>query len=407
MHPCAASIWRTFQNSNKKHLFLTGSRGSGKTTLLRQLEQLILRDTAVADSLRVGADRPLPGITTVLKPRHRVLLTENRTGSCAVIGIYPGERSPQCDNSAAGNRMQPVSDGFYSLGIPALQRCRESDSTWVSVDELGYLESSCLSFLEAFHNLLAHKQVLAVLRSQNLPYLDALRAEEDAFVVDLDRPWLPVGCIIMASGLGKRFGSNKLLADFCGKPLIARILELTADVPFSRRLVVTRHEAVAALCRRESVDVLVHDLPRRSDTVRLGVEALQSEESFSASGSETAGHAADGTSVPLSGLLFLPADQPLVTRESLETLLLSFSRSPKGIYRLGYHGRAGSPVLFGSEYFEELKSLPAGCGGGFLAKKYPGQVHSIPVREEAELDDIDTPEDLKYLAECFTQRQTH
>ena len=29
----------------------------------------------------------------------------------------------------------------------------------------------------------------------------------------------PVGCVIMASGLARRFGSNKLLADFGGRPL--------------------------------------------------------------------------------------------------------------------------------------------------------------------------------------------
>ena len=39
---------------------------------------------------------------------------------------------------------------------------------------------------------------------------------------------LPVGCVIMASGLARRFGSNKLLADFGGRPLLCRALEVTA-----------------------------------------------------------------------------------------------------------------------------------------------------------------------------------
>ena len=41
---------------------------------------------------------------------------------------------------------------------------------------------------------------------------------------------LPVGCVIMASGLARRFGSNKLLADFGGRPLLCRALEVTANV---------------------------------------------------------------------------------------------------------------------------------------------------------------------------------
>ena len=40
----------------------------------------------------------------------------------------------------------------------------------------------------------------------------------------------PVGCVIMASGLARRFGSNKLLADFGGRPLLCRALEVTANV---------------------------------------------------------------------------------------------------------------------------------------------------------------------------------
>ena len=39
-----------------------------------------------------------------------------------------------------------------------------------------------------------------------------------------------VGCVIMASGLARRFGSNKLLADFGGRPLLCRALEVTANV---------------------------------------------------------------------------------------------------------------------------------------------------------------------------------
>ena len=63
----------------------------------------------------------------------------------------------------------------------------------------------------------------------------------------------PVGCVIMASGLGKRFGGNKLMADFHGKPLLQSALEAT-DGLFAKRVVVTRHESVAALCREQNVD---------------------------------------------------------------------------------------------------------------------------------------------------------
>lgn len=51
-----------------------------------------------------------------------------------------------------------------------------------------------------------------------------------------------IACIIMASGLGKRFGSNKLMASFHGAPLIHSVLDVTGSVP--------------ALCRSSRCDAL-------------------------------------------------------------------------------------------------------------------------------------------------------
>ena len=81
------------------------------------------------------------------------------------------------------------------------------------------------------------------------------------------------GCVIMASGMSKRFGSNKLMADFHGKPMILRALQASEGLK-ARRVVVTRHREVAQLCEDLGVDVLLHDMPHRSDTVRLGLEFL-------------------------------------------------------------------------------------------------------------------------------------
>lgn len=81
-----------------------------------------------------------------------------------------------------------------------------------------------------------------------------------------------VGAIIMASGLAQRFGSNKLLADFGGEPMLCRALAATAGI--APRLVVTRSEEVHRLCTALDVPVLLHALPHRSDTVRLGLSAL-------------------------------------------------------------------------------------------------------------------------------------
>lgn len=183
------------------------------------------------------------------------------------------------------------------------------------------------------------------------------------------------GCVIMASGMGTRFGGNKLMADFRGEPMILRALEATEGL-FAKRVVVTRHDDVAALCKEKNIPVVLHDLPGRNDTVYLGLEAL-------------------GGDIP--GCLFCPGDQPLLRRESVAAMVSLAAREPDKILRLSYGDRAGTPVLFPKGYFEELKALPSGKGGSTVIKKYPEQVRTVPARDETELMDVDTAEDLEKM----------
>lgn len=183
-------------------------------------------------------------------------------------------------------------------------------------------------------------------------------------------------CVIMASGLGKRFGGNKLMADFRGQPMIGQILAATEGI-FSHRVVVTRHADVADFCRERGAEVIVHDLPSRSDTVRLGLAAV-----------------GEG-----AGCMFCPGDQPLLRRETVAALVSAWEREPGFIWRTGFEDRPGAPVLFPQWAYGELRTLPEGKGGGYVAKKYPERVRTLPVRDENELIDVDCPEMLRQLVE--------
>lgn len=344
--------------SGKRHLFLTGGRGAGKTTLLTELLPLLCPD-------------PVPGIRTRAVRGEGVDLVEVPSGRTARVGVFdPALPGPE-------NRMRPVPGGFAGAGVRALDACVEPPCPWAFVDEVGYLESQDTAYQEALLRLLDKKRVAAVLRSQDLPFLNELKAREDAWVVDLDRPFGNTGCVVMASGLGKRFGGGKLLASFGGRPLIDRVLDLTGQ-GFSRRVVVTRDAGVEALCLARGVPCLRHDLPLRSDTVRLGLDALTG----------------DGS---LDACVFFPGDQPLVTAETVQALLLAAVHTPGAIWRLGYGQQAGAPVCFPRALFEELRALPAGRGGGAVAAAHPELVRVLPALSPAELRDVDTPADLAEL----------
>lgn len=218
----------------------------------------------------------------------------------------------------------------------------------------------------------------SILTPEGIRWLRQYEAYRDACIKTnqaLYRQYFPkLGCVIMASGLGERFGSNKLMADFHGEPMIQRALRAT-DGLFSKRVVVTRHESVAVLCQELGVDAVLHDLPHRSDTVRLGLEALGD----------------------LDACMFLPGDQPLLRRETVAMLLEIQKENPDRIIRPAYEDSEGSPVLFPSWAFPELKTLPEGKGGGVVIKNHPHEVYRVSVSNPFELADADTPETLELL----------
>ena len=349
--PTVSSIWNSFRSSGKRHLILTGAHGSGKTTLLSEL-----------------FPDPLPGITTWAEPCKAVYMKDNVSGASVKIAGY--------DDSIQGTKLKMVLCGeeLTSFGVPALNRCIQNEWEWVSIDEIGFLEEPCENYKNAIRDLFDRKHVAAVVRKQDLPFLNELRERPDVFLVDLDQPFGNMGCVIMASGLGNRFGGNKLMADFHGMPMICRILDATAGV-FSRRIVVTRHEAVADLCREWGISVVYHDLPHRSDTVRLGLETM----------------------TDVDHCLFCPGDQPLLRKDTIVSLLLCAMNKKDAIWRTCCDGIPGSPVLFPQWAFPELLSLPEGKGGGFIVKKYPDRTDMLQIADPWELADADTRETLELL----------
>lgn len=197
---------------------------------------------------------------------------------------------------------------------------------------------------------------------------------DDQFVVNLDAPYGNMGCVIMASGLGKRFGSNKLMADFSGRPMIARILDATEGV-FSHRVVVTRYKDVAEYAESWGVQVILHQFPHRSDTVRLGLERMLDTENC----------------------IFCTGDQPILSRDTVASLALAAVNARRSIWRTSWAGNPGSPVVFPSWSYPELLDLPEGKGGMVVARKYPERIRYLEAASAEELMDADTPETLAYL----------
>lgn len=214
-----------------------------------------------------------------------------------------------------------------------------------------------------------------------------LPSAENAFSVSMktmsDEDRYKIGCVIMASGMGKRFGSNKLLADFCGKPMIQWILDSTEGI-FEKRVIVTRHKEIAELCHEQKIHVVLHDFPGRNDTVRLGLEAIGEN---------------------LDTCMFTPSDQPLLSRGTILALAQKAKKENDKIWRPAFQEISGAPVIFPAWTFPELITLPEGKGGGVVIRKYPDKVKYVQIQEKEELTDVDTPEILEKLCSIFIHRR--
>ncbi len=116
----------------------------------------------------------------------------------------------------------------------------------------------------------------------------------------------------------------------------------------------------------------------RSDTVRLGLAALLGKEPA------------------LRGCLFLPGTSRCSRSKVWKHW--RWQRPPMPLCGCALPmAPPGSPVLFGADYFSELLHLPDGRGGNAVARAHLGSVCLVSARNDAELRDVDTREDLNQL----------
>ena len=189
---------------------------------------------------------------------------------------------------------------------------------------------------------------------------------------------MKIGCVLLAAGAGKRFGGGKLLHKIEGEPMIQRALRLFLQIPFAARVLVTRAEAgeIQQYAREAGVPTVINPEPERGvgSSVSIATEAILASEP------------------QLNGILYAVADQPYLTKESVEKLLAAFAEHPNQIVSLGFEDVRGNPAIFPREFFSKLSSLREDIGGGAVIKRYPERLRLVEAGSARELQDIDTKE---------------
>lgn len=182
-----------------------------------------------------------------------------------------------------------------------------------------------------------------------------------------------IACIVLAAGKSTRFGANKLLAPLVDRPLLVHTLEAIPLPCFSQVVAVVSDPEVEALCRRHEVKAVAYQGGPQSQSIRLGLEAIQDAD----------------------GCLFVLGDQPLCSSDSIRRLVSDFQAQPKAVHRLAYQGQPSSPTLFPSRLFPALKKLTGEHGGMAAVGDTP--VWYTEAAGPQELWDADTPEKLSRI----------
>lgn len=182
-----------------------------------------------------------------------------------------------------------------------------------------------------------------------------------------------IACIVLAAGKSTRFGANKLLAPLVDRPLLVHTLDAIPRSCFSQMVAVVSDPEVETLCCRHGVKTVAYEGGPQSQSIRLGLEAVQD----------------------VDGCLFILGDQPLCSSDSIRRLVSAFQAQPKAVHRLAYQGQPSSPTLFPAHLFPALKKLTGEHGGMAAVGDTP--VWYTEAAGPQELWDADTPEKLSRI----------
>lgn len=180
-----------------------------------------------------------------------------------------------------------------------------------------------------------------------------------------------VALVLLAGGRSERFGTDKLIELYLGRPLGLHVVVALEAIPFRERIAVVSQTTLdLAGC---GYRIVRNDDPAAGmgRSLRLGVEAA------CAGGAEA--------------VLIALADMPRVTATHIYRLL-DRAEGPGAIVASSDGVIPRPPVLFGCAHFEALLRSQGDMGARDLVK----HGHHV-VTSPAELVDIDTPGDLAKL----------
>jgi molybdenum cofactor cytidylyltransferase len=186
--------------------------------------------------------------------------------------------------------------------------------------------------------------------------------------------------VVLAAGRASRMGSNKLIAELDGEPIVRRTVRAVLGSRARPVIVVTGHEAEAVRGALAGLDVQFAHNPDfalgMSTSLRVGVAAAGA----------------------VAGALICLGDMPRLEPRHLDAVIDAYrSGEPDEIVVPTCDRKRGNPVLWPQSYFAEIAELTGDVGARALIDRHAEQVRLIAIDDPAILVDVDTPAALAAL----------
>ena len=205
-------------------------------------------------------------------------------------------------------------------------------------------------------------------------------------LVERSTPLSTVAGVVMAAGSSRRFGGDKLLEPFRGRPLLCWVVDaaLRSRLAFVNVILGHRHRAIRAAVMRDV------------DGAGLLTFTINDEHERGQSASIVAGLTA--VSAECTGAMFLVGDQPLLDAGTIDRLIAFFESSPRSICYPCCDGQRRNPVIFPRRFFADLRQLRGDVGGSAVIAAHPEAGMPVTFGDPKPFFDIDRRADIDLLS---------
>jgi molybdenum cofactor cytidylyltransferase len=223
--------------------------------------------------------------------------------------------------------------------------------------------------------------LLAEIPSRPLPRAEASPAPDAGPAVKKRPPGPRIAALLLAAGRSQRMGSNKLLAEIDGRPMVART---------AQRLLSSRARPIIAVLGNQADEV-------DAALGRLPVERVRNP-AFAEGLSTSLKRGTAALPPDTEGVIVCLGDMPLVAGRDLDRLIAAFNPlEGRAIIVPTRHGKRGNPVLWASRFLPEMAELAGDVGAKHLIGEHADLVCEVEMDSDGVLVDVDTPDALAAL----------